>query len=164
MRRYSPGKVIRSKGRKSARRSTSQIGMQKGIRAHSLSAFHCHGGRRQDCAQGDPKDSELPMVRVRMKCFWPRHQGRRCQKALLPASACLVSPPECTPPPLWTTEEKNNLQKWGVVFKPSWAHQRRGSVLIPGKMRLKAGVANMNPLHRCFCWSSHIVKLGLQPE
>ena len=116
------GKLIRRKNSKRARRSTSQLGMQKRSRARSLRAFHCHGERRQDCARGDPKDSKLPIVQVGMKCFrLPRRQDQRCRKSFLPASACPLSPPEHTPPPLRTTEEKNNLQKWGVIFKPSWA-------------------------------------------
>lgn len=64
-------------------------------------------------------------------------------RAVGDAPPCLSMPaltPRVRLPPLWTAEEKNNCGKWGGIFKLSWACWCGGSSLIPGKMRLKAGV------------------------
>lgn len=66
------------------------------------------------CTMRPPEDFELPLDWLgRDEMLWaamasyPGTGG----KELLPASACLLSPPARTLPPPSTTEEKNNLQK-----------------------------------------------------
>lgn len=69
-------------------------GNAKGKQSPSLTAFHCCGGRRQDCARGDPKGSELPMVQAGMKCFRLPWQATQAPGPALweGAPACLGKP------------------------------------------------------------------------